>query len=118
MRWDQRTPLGKITLLDGDPGLGKSLVSIDLAARLTRGRRMPDGSASLEGDVVMMSAEDGLGDTIRPRLAQFGCAGQPNTYARRLSPANFCSSRRTRLAVTITPPCFKAGLPAMTDTND
>ncbi len=70
--WDHRIPLGKITVLDGDPGLGKSLVSIDLAARITRGKRMPDGSPGFEGDVVMMSAEDGLGDTIRPRLELAG----------------------------------------------
>lgn len=70
--WDHRIPLGKITLIDGDPGLGKSLVSIDLAARITQGRRMPDGSPGLMGDVVMMSAEDGLGDTIRPRLELAG----------------------------------------------
>lgn len=70
--WDQRIPLGKITLIDGDPGLGKSLLSIDIAARITQGRRMPDGSPGFEGDVVMMSAEDGLGDTIRPRLELAG----------------------------------------------
>jgi AAA domain-containing protein len=70
--WDHRIPLGKITLIDGDPGLGKSLVSVDIAARITRGRRMPDGSPGFEGDVVMMSAEDGLGDTIRPRLELAG----------------------------------------------
>src|SRR5579871_969592 len=40
--WPGRIPLGKLTLLDGDPGLGKSLLTLDLAARVTTGRAMPD----------------------------------------------------------------------------
>ncbi len=70
--WDRRIPLGKITLISGDPGLGKSLMTLDLAARITRGRRMPDGSPGFDGNVVILSAEDGLGDTIRPRLEVAG----------------------------------------------
>lgn len=67
--WQHRIPLGKITLLDGDPGLGKSLATLDLAARITRGDRMPpDGSPGLDGGVVLLNAEDGLADTILPRL--------------------------------------------------
>src|SRR5262249_42750622 len=42
--WPGRIPLGMVTVLDGDPGLGKSTMLLDLAARLTRGDRMPDGS--------------------------------------------------------------------------
>jgi hypothetical protein len=68
--WPGRVPLGKITVLDGDPGLGKSLVTIDLAARVTRGRVMPDGSPGIAGGggVVLLSAEDDAADTVRPRL--------------------------------------------------
>ena len=44
--WDQRLALGKLAILDGDPGLGKSLVALDLCARLSTGRPMPDGSPS------------------------------------------------------------------------
>ena len=64
-------PLGKLTIIDGDPGLGKSLMTLDIAARITTGRPMPDGSESgLAGPsaVVLLTVEDGLGDTIRPRL--------------------------------------------------
>ncbi len=39
--WPGRIPLGQVTMLDGDPGLGKSCVAIDVAARLTRGHAMP-----------------------------------------------------------------------------
>jgi len=72
-----RIPLGKLTILDGDPGLGKSSIALDIAARLTRGAPMPgDTVGELQdcrtGVVVLMTAEDGLGDTIRPRLEAAG----------------------------------------------
>jgi hypothetical protein len=73
--WRQRVPRGKLTILDGDPGLGKSLITIDIAARVTRHAAMPDGTLpELEGPggVVLLSAEDGLADTIRPRLEAAG----------------------------------------------
>jgi hypothetical protein len=72
--WQHRVPLGKLTLLDGDPDLGKSLLTLDLAARLSRGHVMPDGSQSFKGvaGTVLLSAEDGIADTIRPRLEQAG----------------------------------------------
>jgi len=68
--WPGRLPLGKLTVLDGDPGLGKSALTLDLAARVSAGRPMPDGVRELGGPrgVVLLSAEDGLEDTIRPRL--------------------------------------------------
>jgi hypothetical protein len=42
--WQRRIPLGKITLLDGDPGVGKSLLAITIAACVSTGRPMPDGT--------------------------------------------------------------------------
>lgn len=66
--WEGRVPLGAITLLDGDPGLGKSLLALDLAARVTTGREMPDGTPGVDGGVVLLSAEDDLATTVRPRL--------------------------------------------------
>lgn len=73
--WPGRIPFGKLTVLDGDPGLGKSTLCFDLAARLSQGRRMPDGARpECDGPaaVLVLSAEDGLGDTIRPRLEAAG----------------------------------------------
>ncbi len=73
--WPGRIPLGKLTVVDGDPGLGKTTVLLDIGARLTTDAAMPDGTASdLDGPagVVILTAEDGLADTIRPRLDAAG----------------------------------------------
>jgi hypothetical protein len=70
--WKGRIPFGRITILDGDPGLGKSLLTLEIAARLSRGERLPgDKEASIGGSVIL-SAEDGLADTIAPRLIGAG----------------------------------------------
>jgi hypothetical protein len=68
--WKPWIPLGTITLLDGDPGLGKSTLSLDLAARVSQGWAMPPegGVRGEPADVLLLSAEDHLGYTIRPRL--------------------------------------------------
>ena len=66
--WDGRLARGKQTLLIGDPGVGKSWVTLDLAARLSRGGSMPRGTGTAQGDVIFLTAEDGLADTVRPRL--------------------------------------------------
>lgn len=69
--WKGRIPLGTLTIIDGDPGLGKSLVTVDLAARVSRGDAMPDGSPSDLGepaDVLLVFCEDDPAATVRPRL--------------------------------------------------
>lgn len=68
--WPGRMALGKLTLLCGDPGLGKSFITLDLAARVSSGTAWPDLPllSNPRGSVVLLSAEDDLGDTIRPRL--------------------------------------------------
>lgn len=70
--WPGRIPAGKLTVLDGDPGLGKSTLWAELAARVTTGSPWPDDTACPFGAVVVLSAEDGLDDTIRPRLDAAG----------------------------------------------
>lgn len=66
--WPGRLPLGKLVVLDGDPAVGKSTLAVDLAARVATGALWPDGTTCPAGDVLILSAEDGLADTIRPRL--------------------------------------------------
>lgn len=71
--WPGRIPLGKLTLLAGDPGLGKSFLTCDIAARISTGNGWPDGSAGGEvGSVIMLNCEDDAADTIRPRLDAAG----------------------------------------------
>jgi RecA-family ATPase len=65
--WQKRIPLGKITLLDGDPGMGKSLLSIFIAACVTTGQPMPDGAPGKQGKVILIAPEDAAEDTIKPR---------------------------------------------------
>jgi hypothetical protein len=71
--WLGRLGRGKLTLIDGDPGLGKSLLTLDFSARLTMGATWPDGlPCAVSGSVLLMGAEDGLADTVRPRLDAAG----------------------------------------------
>lgn len=68
--WPGRLPLGKLAVIDGDPSTGKSTLTLDLAARVSTGKAWPDGQPNSAGPagVLLLSAEDGLADTIRPRL--------------------------------------------------
>ena len=72
--WPGRIAVGKLTLIAGDPGLGKSFVTLDIAARVSRGQPWPDapGAPHPAGGVVLLNAEDGLADTIAPRLDAAG----------------------------------------------
>jgi hypothetical protein len=73
--WRHWLPLGMLAVLDGDPGLGKSTLTLDLAARITRGWLMPPGGGEPETDprsVLLLSAEDNPANTIRPRLDAAG----------------------------------------------
>jgi hypothetical protein len=71
--WPGRLAFGKLAILEGDPGLGKSFIALDLAARLTTGRPLPDGSPGPgPGNVIILNGEDGAEDTIRPRLQALG----------------------------------------------
>ena len=71
--WTGYIPAGKVTVQEGDPGLGKSTMTLDLAARISRGASMPDRTPGpAAAGVVILSAEDGLADTIRPRLEAAG----------------------------------------------
>jgi hypothetical protein len=68
----QRWPAGKLSLVVGDPGLGKSLVLLDAAARISTGAQWPEGASAPPGPVLILTAEDGLSDTVVPRLIALG----------------------------------------------
>lgn len=71
--WPGRIPLGMLTIIAGPPGVGKSYVSLDVAARITTGAIWPDvGQSAPQGTVVLLAAEDSAKHTIKPRLAALG----------------------------------------------
>jgi putative DNA primase/helicase len=75
--WPGRVAVGKITLIAGEPGLGKSQVALYVASAVSTGGTWPDRhDPAPRGRVIILSAEDGLGDTIRPRVDAAG--GDPS----------------------------------------
>lgn len=71
--WYPYIPYGKLTILQGDPGEGKSTFMLNVAALLTKGKNMPDGFPVHEPqNVVYQTAEDNLADTVKPRLILAG----------------------------------------------
>ena len=73
--WQNWLPFGKIALLVGDSGLGKTTLAIDIAARLTSGRHMPLADTAITpimGSVLFQSQEDDLADTLLPRCISAG----------------------------------------------
>lgn len=71
--WTNRIPIGRLTLLDGDPGSGKSFLSLEIASRVSKGEALPfGGQKRAPANVLLMSCEDGYSDTVRPRLDRLG----------------------------------------------
>ena len=71
--WWLYIAIGKVTMLDGRPGLGKSCMTLDIAARITRGLPMPDGTPGIgPAPVIVITAEDDWEDTVVPRLMAAG----------------------------------------------
>ena len=66
--WHGYIPRGAMTIIAGQPGAGKTTIAVDLAARVTRGAHMPDGSVVTPGWVLIWSGEDALAEVLRPRL--------------------------------------------------
>lgn len=66
--WHSRIANGKLTIIEGDPGVGKSWITCALATAMAKGYGLPFMERIEPRNVLMLSAEDGLGDTIRPRL--------------------------------------------------
>ena len=77
--WPQRLARGKLAIVLGDPGLGKSYMTLDISARVSGARPWPDGGRAPHGHVILLSAEDGVADTIRPRIDALG--GDPTASA-------------------------------------
>jgi hypothetical protein len=70
--WSNRVPRGEITLLEGDPGVGKSMLTAALAAAVTSGQALPGDDPTEPGTCIMASLEDHHGVVIQPRLTAAG----------------------------------------------
>ena len=71
--WYPYIPYGKITVIQGDPGDGKTTAVLAVAAAVTTGAALPESKTTAEPmSVIFQTAEDGLGDTVKPRLVQSG----------------------------------------------
>lgn len=70
--WEPYIPLGKISIVQGDPGDGKTTLLLAIAAAVTRGLPLPGGIQTAPVRVIFRTAEDGLADTIKLRLEQLG----------------------------------------------
>ena len=71
--WYPYIPYGKVTIIQGDPGEGKTTFILALMALLTKGEPLPEEETATEPiNVIYQTAEDGLGDTIKPRLLSAG----------------------------------------------
>jgi hypothetical protein len=70
--WKPYIPRSKISIIQGDPGEGKTTMVLAVAAALTTGGTLPGGGMAEPVHVIFQTAEDGLGDTIKPRLERFG----------------------------------------------
>lgn len=70
--WPGWLARGKLHILAGKPGTGKTTLALDLAAAFSRAGRWPDGVRAPTGHVLIWSGEDGIADTIVPRLMAAG----------------------------------------------
>lgn len=70
--WNGWLAMGKLAILAGEPGTGKTTIATHLAATVTTGGNWPDGSNCPEGDVLIWSGEDDPSDTLMPRLIAAG----------------------------------------------
>lgn len=70
--WRPYIPFGKITIIQGDPGEGKTTFALRLAAACTTGQALPGMELAEPFNVIYQTAEDGLGDTVKPRLMDAG----------------------------------------------
>ena len=70
--WYPYIPKNKLTILEGSPGLGKSLIAMKMAADISKGRKLPGQKTGSQLKVLILEAEDALDDTVKPRLRTLG----------------------------------------------
>jgi hypothetical protein len=75
--WPNFIPLGRASMISGDPNVGKTWLALDMAARLSKGLPWPDGSPGhAPANIIYLTIEDNPADTLRPRIDSLG--GDPS----------------------------------------
>lgn len=93
--WYPYIPLGKITIMQGNSGIGKTMLALNIAAALSNGEPLPGDVDMREPiNIIYNSAEDGLGDTIKPRLRSAGAnLARINTINERINTVTMTDER-------------------------
>ena len=85
--WQAKIPLGRVTVIYGEAGIGKTSLGLELAARVSAGTNWPDESGAVEpGRVLIVNGEDPLQETIVPRLTSSGANLQNITVIAGIQP--------------------------------
>ena len=71
--WPQRLPLGKLTILEGEAGIGTSLLALTLAACVSSGSPLPDGTPGQQGKVILVAPQSSPAAILKPRLQAAHC---------------------------------------------
>jgi len=115
--WEQKIPQGCLTIFTGNPDCGKTVSSIDLIARLTTGREMPDGTKNIHppSKVVMLVAEDSLHQTIVPRLMAAQADLKLVQFLKRVNIKNNATRKERHFALSVDLAMLKSKLEAEPD---
>ena len=99
--WYPYIPYGKITIVQGDPGEGKTTLMLQIAAMMTSGRSIPEGETKTDPqNVIFQGAEDGLADTIKPRLIRAGADCSRIAYLQPSTEERLClGDERFKIAI-------------------
>jgi RecA-family ATPase len=93
--WTPYIPFGMVTIMEGDPGIGKSYLAMHIAAQVTIGGELPGPQPLNRGRVLYLSAEDDPAYTIRPRIDAMG--GNPRRFRFQASYSTFDDERPRNL---------------------
>lgn len=93
--WYPYIPLGKITIIQGNSGIGKTMLALNIAAALSKGEALHGDTQPREPiNIIYNTAEDGLGDTIKPRLRLAGAdLARINTINERVNTLSMTDER-------------------------
>lgn len=93
--WHPYIPLGKITIMQGNSGIGKTMLALNIAAALSKGEPLPGDTEPREPiNIIYNTAEDGLADTIKPRLLAAGAdCNRINNINERVNPVTMTDER-------------------------